>query len=456
MNENIEPTQEPDAGSDKPKRKSSRKKVDKQDSSGPAKPSIPKFDYPNVYSVDGTAQETSQEKPKSGSPPRKPRKKSASKVSRGNPERKMSFLEHLEELRWTLFRSIIAICVGMTIAYIFSNSIVDFLRKPAPADLKLVFLGPTEAFMIYLKVSMFAGIVFSLPYIAYEFWKFIVPGLLEKERKVVPTIVFYTLLCFVIGAAFAYYFIIPFAIQFLLSYQDQNLVAAITIGKYLGFVVTMILCFGVVFELPVLAFLLTQLGILTPEFLISKRRYGIVGIFIVAAILTPPDVFSQMMMAIPLLVLYEVSIVVSKIVRDTKVIGKKNKLKRPLSVNMLCRLFITFGFLIAGAATMSRYFPLKSWSLFSYLSMNPLRQFYGFSFFGLLYVVAGWVALHGLKWGRIACLSGYCLILIYTYFHFGPSALWTVFCVMFGISVILLFLPSVNLYYSGKPLRKTK
>ena len=229
-------------------------------------------------------------------------------------EKRMPFLEHLEELRWTLFRSIIGIVVGAIISYVFSQQIVDFLRRPAPADLQMIYLSPTEGFMIYIKVALFAGLFVSLPYVAYEFWKFVVPGLLEKEKKLVMPIVVFTVICFLIGAAFAYFVIIPFAVDFLLSYQSDYLVANWTIGKYLGFVVTLLLTFGVVFELPVLSFFLTSIGILTPEFLRSKRRYGIVIIFIVAAIFTPPDVFTQFMMAIPLIFLYEISIVISRMV----------------------------------------------------------------------------------------------------------------------------------------------
>lgn len=172
--------------------------------------------------------------------------------------------------------------------------------------------------MIYIKVSIFAGLVVALPYVAYQFWKFIVPGLLDKERKLVLPIAFFTTVCFLVGASFAYFVIIRFGLNFLLSFQTDYLVANITIGKYLGFVVTLLLVFGVVFELPVLAFFLTKIGILTPRFLREKRRYGIVIIFIGAALLTPPDIFTQLMLAGPLILLYEVSIWVSKSVYKEK------------------------------------------------------------------------------------------------------------------------------------------
>ena len=160
--------------------------------------------------------------------------------------------------------------------------------------------------------------VFAFPYIAYQFWQFIVPGLYEKERKYVPHIAFFTTLCFITGASFASFIIIPFGLKFLLGFQTDFLAANITIGKYLGFVVTIILVFGVVFELPVLSFFLTRIGLLTPQFMQKNRRYGIVIIFIVAAVLTPPDVFTQLLLAGPLILLYEISIWVSKAVLKKK------------------------------------------------------------------------------------------------------------------------------------------
>jgi len=235
-----------------------------------------------------------------------------------DPEKRMPFLDHLEELRWTLVRSLAAVMVCAILAYIYSKEIVVLLHQPAP-DVKLIFLSPTEAFMTYLKVALYAGLVIALPYVSWEFWRFIVPGLSAKERKLVPPIVLFTVVCFLLGAAFAYFIVIPFGLKFLvIGFQNDFLTANITIGKYLGFVMTMVLVFGVVFELPVLAYFLSLIGLLTPQFLRSKRRYGIVIIFIVAAIITPPDAFTQSMLAIPLLILYEISIWVSAAVQRSK------------------------------------------------------------------------------------------------------------------------------------------
>ncbi len=230
----------------------------------------------------------------------------------------MSFLEHLEVFRWTILKSLIAVLVAAVGCYFFSREIVTFLRLPGPENLKLIYLAPTEGFMIYIKVSIFSGLVVALPYVAYEFWKFIVPGLLDKERRLVSPIALFTTICFLIGAAFAYTVIIPFGLKFLLGFQTDFLEANLTIGKYLGFVVTIIFVFGMVFELPVLSYFLTHVGILTPEFIRDKRPYGIVLIFIMAAILTPPDIVTQLMLAGPLILLYEISIWVSRAVSRKK------------------------------------------------------------------------------------------------------------------------------------------
>ncbi len=229
-------------------------------------------------------------------------------------EKKMPFLDHLEELRWTLMRSLIAIVIGAIICFFFSEYIIAALKALAPPDkMTLVILGPTDGFVTVMKVALFSGLVLALPFVSYEFWKFVVPGLLQKEKKLVPPIVFFTVMCFLAGAAFAYFIILNFALDFLLNFLDQteNMIA---VGKYLGFVVTIILVFGVVFELPVLSFFLSSIGLLTPEFLRTNRRYGVVIIFIMAALLTPPDLSTQLLLAGPLIILYEISIWVSAIV----------------------------------------------------------------------------------------------------------------------------------------------
>ncbi|MBN2355783.1 twin-arginine translocase subunit TatC [candidate division KSB1 bacterium] len=240
-------------------------------------------------------------------------------------EARMPFLDHLEELRWTIIRSLVSIAVAAVGCYFIAREIIDILIKPAPSDLTLIFLSPTEAFITYLKVAGYGGLVVALPYVSFQIWKFILPGLYAKERKLVLPVAFFTVFCFVLGALFAYFVIIPFGLRFLLSFQTDYLIANITIGKYLGFVVTLLLVFGLVFELPVLSYFFSIIGLLTPDFLRRKRRYGIVIIFLMAALMTPPDAFTQTMLAVPLVLLYEVSIWVSAAVQKKRYPVKTDK-----------------------------------------------------------------------------------------------------------------------------------
>ena len=237
-------------------------------------------------------------------------------------ERIMPFLDHLEELRSRLLKSILVVFIATIICYFFSEEIMTFLTYPYPD--KLIFLAPTESFIVHIKISLFAGIFLSLPILFYQLWQFVVPGLLEKEKVYVPLIVIFSTFFFLIGAAFCYSVIIPFGLKFLLGWQTENLVPSVTIKEYLKFVTMLILVFGIVFELPLLSFFLTKMGILTPYFLRKNRRYGIVLTFILAAILTPPDFVTQLLLAGPLILLYEVSIIVSKLVSKEKIKNESN------------------------------------------------------------------------------------------------------------------------------------
>jgi len=224
----------------------------------------------------------------------------------------MPFLEHLEELRQRLIWIIVTVSVTSMVAFYFSKYILAFLLRPYPKDEKLIFLAPTEGFIVHIKVAFFAGIIVSLPVIFYHLWKFVAPGLYKKERKYIPLIVFYSSFFFLLGAAFCYFVIIKYGLNYLLAFGSDQLEPAIQIKEYLKFVTLLILVFGIVFEMPLLSFFLSKMGLLTPQFMRAKRRYGIVIIFIVAAILTPPDAVTQLLLVGPLLVLYEISIWVSK------------------------------------------------------------------------------------------------------------------------------------------------
>jgi sec-independent protein translocase protein TatC len=228
---------------------------------------------------------------------------------------KMGFLEHLEELRGRIIKSLISIILLSIVAYFFSEKLIDFVSKPIP---ELYFMSPTEAFATRIKLSLIAGIIVSVPVIFYHLWQFVVPGLFEREIKLVVPVVLSSTFFFLVGGAFCFFFVLPLSIKFLLAFGTEKLKPMIKIGDYISFISYLTLAFGAVFELPVIAYFLGKLGIITPGTLKRGRRYAIVGILVLAAAITPPDMFSQLMLAGPLYFLYEVSIVVVRIVQKKK------------------------------------------------------------------------------------------------------------------------------------------
>jgi len=234
------------------------------------------------------------------------------KKKKGEDEKRMSFVDHLEELRWVLIKCILSIFIFSIISYIFSERLVDFLTAPYPYQ--LIALGPADVFMLRINLSLTTGVIASLPVIIYQLWSFIAPGLLEREKRFVPWIIFFTVLCFLVGASFAYYMIIPLGLNFFTKFQTSRLVMNVSIDKYVSFVTRLLISFGVTFELPIMSMFLAKIGLLTPDFMKKVRGYAIVLIFIVAAVLTPPDAASQLALAFPLLILYEVSIWITKII----------------------------------------------------------------------------------------------------------------------------------------------
>ena len=229
-------------------------------------------------------------------------------------EVEMPFLDHLEELRWRIIRSLIAVGVFTILAFFFSDYLLDFLlysTRNLKQPINLQVLKVQAVFVIKLELALIAGIIFSLPYIFYQIWSFVAPGLLEKERKYVIPVIMFATISFLAGSAFAYFVIIPFALDFFLGLAPPNVTNNIALDFYFGFMARIILVFGIVFELPVVSLFLTKLGILTPEFLKKYRRYAIVVFFVLAAILTPPDPTTQILLAIPLVLLYEVTIWIS-------------------------------------------------------------------------------------------------------------------------------------------------
>jgi sec-independent protein translocase protein TatC len=180
-------------------------------------------------------------------------------------------------------------------------------------------MAPTEAFSTRIKISLIAGIIISLPVIFYHAWKFITPGLFQREIKLIIPAVLSSTIFFLVGAVFCYWLVLPLSMKFLLGFGTEKLKPMIQIRDYISFVSYMILAFGSVFELPVISYFLGRLGVITPQTLRKGRRYAITGILVLAAVITPPDVFSQIMLAAPLYFLYEVSIIVVKVTQKRKV-----------------------------------------------------------------------------------------------------------------------------------------
>ncbi|MGB8656214.1 MAG: twin-arginine translocase subunit TatC [Candidatus Zixiibacteriota bacterium] len=237
----------------------------------------------------------------------------------GKEIREMSFLDHLEELRGRLIKSLISIILFSVVAYVFSDRLLNFLTSPLPPGQQIYFMSPTEAFSTRIKISLVAGLIVSVPVIFYHAWKFVVPGLLAKETKFIIPIVFSSSIFFLIGATFCFLLVLPASIKFLMGFGTEKLKPMIQIKEYISFVSLMTLAFGAVFELPVISYFLGKIGLISAKTLIKGRKYAIVIILIVAAAITPtPDAFTQLLLACPLYVLYEVSIVVLKLTAKKK------------------------------------------------------------------------------------------------------------------------------------------
>ena len=246
-----------------------------------------------------------------------------------NEDHKMSLTEHLIELRKRLFYIIIALLIGFGACYYYKDLVFDIITKPLtrvlPKNGYLIYTGLTEAFFVYMKLAFFASLIITSPFILYQIWKFISPGLLLKEKKYVVPFVLSSTLLFTGGVLFGYFIVLPPAFEFFVSFNNQYLQAMISFGDYLSLFVTFLLGFGLSFELPIFIFFLAKLGIVNAKMLSKQRRYAILIIFIVAAILTPsPDALSQILMAIPLMFLYEISIFVARFAAKKKV-NSENK-----------------------------------------------------------------------------------------------------------------------------------
>jgi sec-independent protein translocase protein TatC len=259
----------------------------------------------------------------------------------------MSFLDHLEELRWHIIKSAIAISVFAIVAFILKGFIFDtiILKPKTPEfwtnrmfaqladilqteslkinqkELNLISIKMADQFMMHIWTSIIAGFILASPVVFFEFWRFIKPALYDKERKHASGAVFYTSVLFILGVLFGYYLIVPLSIDFLNTYSvSEQVVNQINTKSYIATVTSIVMASGVAFLLPIFSYFLSKVGILTPQFMKTYRRHSYVVMLLLSAIITPPDVFSQIMVFIPLFLLYEVGIIISR-----RVVKKREK-----------------------------------------------------------------------------------------------------------------------------------
>ena len=248
-------------------------------------------------------------------------------------DEKQPFLSHLEELRKRLVVCAIAVGIGFVVSYIFSDRLFFLLVAPLKAVMpegdQMIFTNLPEMFFAYIKVAFIAGILAAAPLIFYELWMFVAPGLYRKEKKFVTPFVISSTILFVGGSLFGYFVVFPFGFKFFIGFSNEYVKALPSVKQYFSFSTKLLFAFGLVFELPVVIFFLSKIGLVTPELLKRKRKYAILLTFALAAILTPPDVITQCMMAGPLIVLYEIGIMVARLARKKKEEGEKIEAEAP-------------------------------------------------------------------------------------------------------------------------------
>ncbi|OQY60281.1 MAG: twin arginine-targeting protein translocase TatC [Desulfobacteraceae bacterium 4572_88] len=238
-----------------------------------------------------------------------------------NEEDKIPFTEHLDELRDRLIVCLVATGIGFCASYGFKEKLFEILTAPLISAMgkgdKLIFTGLPEAFFTYLKVALLSGLMLASPILLYQFWMFVAPGLYRKERRILIPIVFLSSIFFVGGSLFGYFIVFPFGFKFFLGFSSDTIQALPSMKEYLAFASKLLLAFGLVFELPLVLTFLARLGVVSVDFLKKNRKYALLLFFVGAAILTPPDVVTQIMMAFPLMLLYEISIL------GARIFGKK-------------------------------------------------------------------------------------------------------------------------------------
>jgi len=231
---------------------------------------------------------------------------------------------HLAELRTRLAYSVLSIIVLFGISFIFYEPILDWMKQPLldampDGQQMMIATGVAEAFFTAIKVAFFAGIILALPIIFWQFWMFVAPGLYDNEKKMVVPFVASATIMFLMGASFAYYVVVPFGFEFLVNFGNTIVTVTPRIGEYVGFFTKIMVGFGISFELPVITFFFAVLGLVTDQSLKSFFKYAVIIIFIVASLLTPPDVLTQLLMAGPMIILYGISIMIAKIVNPAEI-----------------------------------------------------------------------------------------------------------------------------------------
>ncbi|MBN2124606.1 MAG: twin-arginine translocase subunit TatC [Deltaproteobacteria bacterium] len=237
-------------------------------------------------------------------------------------DEKQPFLSHLEELRKRLITCAIAVGIGFLLCYGVSETLFRVLIMPLKANMaegdRLIFTSLPEMFFAYLKTGFIGGILLASPVIFYQLWMFVAPGLYQREKRLVIPFVISSTVLFAGGAMFGYFVVFPFGFKFFLGFANESIQALPSVKQYFSFAIKLLFAFGIVFELPVVVFFLAKMRLVTPEFLRKKRKYAILLTFVLGAILTPPDVITQCMMAVPLILLYEISIFIAKAARPAK------------------------------------------------------------------------------------------------------------------------------------------
>ena len=245
------------------------------------------------------------------------------------------FIDHLIELRDRLLRMVVAILILFLCLFAFSEEIFAYFAQPLislmPEGTSMIATGVTSPFLVPFKLVLMLSVLLSLPYTLYQLWAFVAPGLYKHEKSLIAPLVFSSVMLFYCGIAFAYFVVFPLLFGFFIAIAPEGVSVMTDIGAYLDFILAIFFAFGIAFEMPVATFLLVQAGVTTPESLATKRPYIIVGVFVIGMLLTPPDIISQSLLAIPMWLLFEIGLIASKMVQKKKAESESDEDYQPMS-----------------------------------------------------------------------------------------------------------------------------